>query len=212
MAQKSQSTSAALADRIRHDIAEGDLLAGQPMPQEELSARLGVSRSPLREALRQLESEGWVIYHPNRGAFVAAMSARDVRDFYQVRRVLEAGALRLAFPHIDSHIIARARAMHAAMLKETALRKFVARHFEFHRGLYEAAGNPRLLETIERNHIRIDLLPDWKRQVAAVRRCARTDHRALLSALERRDAAAALRVTLSHLDHMKEIALGSIAR
>src|SRR6185312_11475159 len=114
---KVQSTAGVLADQLRQEIVSGTLVAGQALPQEELSARFGVSRSPMRDALHQLEAEGWVTYHPNRGAFVARVSAQDVREVYGVRRILEAGAIRLAVANMDAATLARARDLDSIIQK-----------------------------------------------------------------------------------------------
>ena len=81
---------------VRRRILDGDLRRGARLRQEALAEELGVSRTPLREALRRLAAEGFVEFHPNRGAQVVSMTAEDVRKAYEARMVVEPGAARLA--------------------------------------------------------------------------------------------------------------------
>ncbi|HEX8807108.1 MAG TPA: GntR family transcriptional regulator, partial [Candidatus Aquilonibacter sp.] len=206
-ALKLQSTADALATRIREDILDGIFAAGDALPQEEIAARYGVSRSPLREALRQLEAEGWIIYHPNRGAFVATLCAQDVRELYQVRRILEGGAVRLALPKLDDVTLQRLREIDRAMRKAPNYKEVVALHAEFHLSFYASIGNPRLVEAIRRHHVRVQRLPNPRESAARVVRVSRDDHRKFFEALERRDMSAVERTTLTHLDHLEAIML-----
>ena len=93
-----QTVADRIADILREAIAEGSLKTGTPLRQDELAARFGFSRMPIRDALRRLEAEGIVSIHPTRGAFVAQMDAAEIREIYAVRELLEAEALRLALP------------------------------------------------------------------------------------------------------------------
>jgi DNA-binding GntR family transcriptional regulator len=202
-----QSTSSALAERIRNDILEGVFGAGDPLPQEEISSRYGVSRSPLREALRQLEAEGWIVYRPNRGATVTTIGARDVRERFMIRRILEGGAIRLAVPKVDDVRLAKVRSIDAAMRKATDHREMTALHVTFHDTIYQAIGNPTLNAAITAHLVRVQRLPDPKRRLELVQKCSRADHRMLLDALERRDVRAAERATLEHLNHIEAITI-----
>ncbi|HEX3550668.1 MAG TPA: GntR family transcriptional regulator [Candidatus Elarobacter sp.] len=207
---KVQSTAHALADRLREEILAGSLPAGQPLPQEELSARFGVSRSPLREALRALEAEGWIEYRPNRGAVVAGVSEHDLREVYGVRRILEAGAVRLAVARLDAATLERVRALERSMRAETDAAAFVATHRRFHLALYEAAGNARLVEAIVLHYVRVQRVPGFEGTLQELRRCCARDHRELLAACGSRDAARAERAVVTHLDHLEAIVLAQL--
>jgi DNA-binding GntR family transcriptional regulator len=200
-----QSTSSILAERLREDILQGVYVPGDFLPQEEIAVGYGVSRSPFREALRQLEAEGWVIYHRNRGAFVAAISAKDVRQLYQVRRILESGAIRLAAQLVDPHQLRVLRNLNRALQKASDYRKAVVLHQEFHQTLYAAVGNPKLLEAIARHHVRAQRLPLASKRIDAMVRRTRADHRAILAACERHDPRAAESAILEELSHLETI-------
>ena len=209
-ALKLQSTADALATRIREEILDGTFASGDALPQEEMAARYGVSRSPIREALRQLEAEGWIVYHPNRGAFVASVSAEDIRELYQVRRILETGALRLAVPRLDDATLKRMREIDRAMRRAETAREAMQLHLDFHAALYALVGNPRLLAAIRAHHVRVQRLPHPNKSIMSVVRLSRDDHRALLDALEERDLKSAERATLAHLDHLEANMLGEV--
>jgi DNA-binding GntR family transcriptional regulator len=206
-----RSTVEALAQRLRDEIAEGKLLPGQAIPQEEISARFGVSRSPLREALRQLEAEGVIEYRANRGAVVASIDAESLRHVYAIRRMLEAGAIELALPQIDAKTVAKLRKLDAALRAEKDPRAYVRLHHEFHSGIYDQAGNPLLSKAIHEHSVKIARLPDFQHTVKAIAACSKADHARLLDALEARDLRAALKTTREHLDHVEAVMLAALA-
>ncbi|HEX3065388.1 MAG TPA: GntR family transcriptional regulator, partial [Dongiaceae bacterium] len=97
-----------VADVLREAIAGGSLQAGTVLRQDELARQFQFSRMPVRDALRQLEAEGLVSIHPTRGAFVAGMDRGEIAEIYAVRELLEAEALRLAFPSLGEADLAAA--------------------------------------------------------------------------------------------------------
>jgi DNA-binding GntR family transcriptional regulator len=205
-----RSTVEALAQRLRDEIAEGKLVPGQAIPQEEISARFGVSRSPLREALRQLEAEGAIEYRANRGAVVASIDAESLRQVYAIRRMLEAGAIELALPRIDAKSCAKLRKLDAALRAEKDARAFVKLHHEFHSSVYDFAGNALLSKAIHEHSIKVARIPDVRHIVKAIAACSKADHARLLEALEARDLRAALKVTREHLDHVETVMLSAL--
>lgn len=198
-----RSTVDALADRLRQEIFDGKLGPGQAIPQEEIAARFGVSRSPLREALRQLEAEGTIEYRANRGAFVATVDEATIHDMYAVRRILEEGAIRLVMARIDDATIVQLRSIARGLNREEEARTFVRKHHEFHMRLYEATGNAMLAKAIHDHSVRVARIPHARAMVEDVATLSKGDHERLLVALERRDEAAAIAATLEHIDHME---------
>jgi DNA-binding GntR family transcriptional regulator len=203
-----RSTVDLVAQRLREEILAGELAPGQAIPQEEISARLGVSRSPLREALRRLEAEGLVHYRTNRGAVVAALDARALRDLYELRRILEVGAIGLVVRRIDAPAVAALRRLATALSKEREPLAFVKAHHEFHARVYDASGNPLLAKAMLANSVKVARLPETRRAIEAIMRHSKSDHAALLDALEQHDSRAARRATLAHLDRIEAIMLG----
>ncbi len=130
-------------ERVRAAILDGELAPGAVMSQVALAEELGISRTPLREALRMLQSEGLVEGEPNRRVRVAPMTARDLEELCIMRVTLEAEALRLSVPSMTSEDIARleghmAQMAHYADQKD--YRRWNAPHERFHRTLTEHAG------------------------------------------------------------------------
>jgi DNA-binding GntR family transcriptional regulator len=86
--RRRQASHELVADVLREAITTGHLLANQPLPQDEIASQLRVSHIPVREALRQLQSEGLVTYQANRGATVTALTPAEIREIYEIRVIL----------------------------------------------------------------------------------------------------------------------------
>lgn len=172
-----------VAGVLREAISSGRLLAGQPLRQVQLAAELGVSRIPLREALRQLEAEGLVRHKANRGVAVAALSWREVEEIGEMRVALETRAIQHAARGADAAVIAEAAdCLHEADGCDDPGRLSELNH-RFHAILYRAAGRPLLLDAIERLHANVNrymrlVLGDLGHQ-----RTSQREHRELLDAV-----------------------------
>src|SRR5689334_15832455 len=95
-----RTASSFVSDMLRTAILTGVLKDGEPLRQDELAAALGVSRMPVREALRRLEAEGFVDFQPHKGAVVAELSAEEAEEIYEIRLTLECRRLRESIPHL----------------------------------------------------------------------------------------------------------------
>ena len=109
------SVEESVTSALRNGILEGELPPGQRLLQEQLAERFGVSRIPLRDALRRLEVEGLVRIDPRRGAYVAELTVADVREIYELREVLEERCMRYAVRALDDAAAASIIAMSVAM-------------------------------------------------------------------------------------------------
>lgn len=105
-------------EAIRDDILSGRLAPGERLREEELTRQIGVSRTPIREALRRLESDGYTIVEPNKGASVPVYSKRDVDEIYGLRALLEGHAARRAATRITPEQIKELERINVAMKKE----------------------------------------------------------------------------------------------
>src|SRR4030067_3757970 len=85
-----------IAQTVRNGIVNGQLAAGTRGAEPDLAGKFGISRTPIREAFRQLESEGFITVVPRKGAIVASLSPKDVADYYDLKALLEAHAARMA--------------------------------------------------------------------------------------------------------------------
>ena len=128
-------------DLLEEAILEGDLKPGERLRAEALAQRFGTSRTPIREALLQLEAQGLVDVEPNRGAVVRSFDRDDLFDLYQLRALLEPRAAALATPRVSEQDI---EALHALCEAEDHM----AANEAFHRIILEAAGSPRLLDAM----------------------------------------------------------------
>ena len=193
-----RGTPAIIADRIREDIACGAIGGGTALNQVELAERFGVSRIPVREALRTLEADGLIRYVPNRGAIVVPFSEGDVRERYEMRLVLEPLALRLAIPSLTDGQLRRAKFELDEMRATTNAKDWGQHHGAFHRALYEAANRPRLSATIESLYLSVvQTIGTFERSVA---RACDAEHRAILAACKCGDAPAACSALEGHLE------------
>jgi len=146
-------------DAVRELVVREELAGGTQIRQEEVAARLGVSRSPLREALRALESEGLVVSLPNKGAVVRSLSAQDVYDIYDLRVRLESLAAERAArdPRPEQlSVLEQANEDFAALLPSFAVddlqfvREIEAVNRRFHQGFIDMANSWRLNQLLER--------------------------------------------------------------
>jgi DNA-binding GntR family transcriptional regulator len=203
-----------LVGALRDLIVEGELAAGTRIPERLLCERFGVSRTPLREALKVLASEGLVELLPNRGARVATLSERDVDDMFQVMAALESLSGALACARITDAEIAEIRALHYEMLAHY-MRRRLPEYFrlnqQIHEAILDAARNPVLKATYQGlagriRRARYAANMSDERWAAAV-----AEHEAMLDALDARDAARLAALLGAHLRNKSEVVRASIA-
>jgi DNA-binding GntR family transcriptional regulator len=140
-------------DAVRKAILDGVFAPGQRLPQDQIAAALDVSRIPVRSALRWLESEGLVVFHPHRGATVSTLTADDVAEIYEIRARLEKFALQAACERVTPQDLAEleqlAEAVDRAHDHANSEDWYQARQ-TFYRRLYEVARVPRTAQLIDR--------------------------------------------------------------
>lgn len=131
-----------VTDSVRQAILQGILLPGGQVNQAQIAAKLGISRGPLREALRQLEEEGLVQSYPHRGTFVTEITPAYIEEVYSIRRVLETFAVTRMMAHDDTAIVAQlghiVEGMQAAA-REGNLTRLNELDFEFHAAIIRGA-------------------------------------------------------------------------
>jgi DNA-binding GntR family transcriptional regulator len=135
--------TALIHDRLREAILQGDFDANVPISQVQLAKRLGVSRTPLREALRMLQREGLIHSEPNRRVRVTALSVTDLEQLYATRIVVEALALRLSVPHFNAQDLAEIEARLTEMAEVAQARdpdRWESPHRSYHELLRQHAG------------------------------------------------------------------------
>jgi DNA-binding GntR family transcriptional regulator len=149
------STRDLIAGSLRADIVRGELRSEEPLRQDEIAARFGVSKIPVREALIQLEAEGLVTFYPNRGAVVSRLSPAEVDEIFVMRVALETTALRRAIPQLTIANLGQAEKILNAIDQEQDVARWSDLNWEFHATLYAPAGLPRVMGWVERLHIHV---------------------------------------------------------
>lgn len=189
---------------LRRGIVSGELRPGEQIRQDALAERLGTSRVPLREALKILEGEGQVAYHPHRGYFVAELSADDLTEVYRIRELLEDEAVRVALPLLDDDDVAAMRlAMQAIEAAADAddIPGMTRANREFHFLLIERANLPRLARLIRQLWDATDAYRSVYFAEAPNREQVEREHREILEAVRTRDLQATLAHLHAHRDH-----------
>lgn len=142
------------AAQLRELIISGQIAPGQRIYEQDLAERMGISRTPVREALRHLHREGLVCVAPNRETVVTTYTAHDVREIYQVRAALEGMAARLAAGLRDEQAVARLFELYAMMKEVVAAggtrEAYTDVDLQFHDVILRSAGNHRLSEAVLR--------------------------------------------------------------
>jgi DNA-binding GntR family transcriptional regulator len=149
--ERHQTLREKILETIRDAILKGTLKPGERVSEPDLAERFGISRTPIREAFRQLESEGYLQVIPRKGAVVASLSERDVEEFYAIKIILEGFAARMAAEKLTDKDIERLEVINeklAQIAEEGDVKTFFRVHNEFHEVFIKAAGNERLYEMI----------------------------------------------------------------
>ena len=211
MSLKFLTKNVAVYEALRKDIIEGRKKPGQKIIMSEVAKDFGLSDIPVREAIRRLESEGYVHFTPHIGAVVSELDADKIIELYLIRIELESLATRLAVAHITSgdidFLIKKNRDMEIAVLAEK-YEKLSALNKEFHLRIYQAAPYPilnqlieDLWEKMERTQCVFTFVPD--RAVASVE-----EHKDIIAALKAKDT------TLSEklIKNQKSFTMASLER
>lgn len=196
---RSNTTADLIADQLNAEIMRGDIRPGAPLRQEDLATRFGVSRIPVREALRRLERDGLVAVFPNRGAFVIEVTAQDIREITHMRILVECDLIeRAASLHDQSDMEALGEALELAE-RTAATPDWIRTDRAFHMQLYEPAAVPRqirlamsLRTEVERCNALYDQLPGARDEWL-------TDHRQMFDAYARRNAGHAAELLRGHI-------------
>jgi DNA-binding GntR family transcriptional regulator len=193
--------------RVRDMIIEGKLPPGSRINEVQVGAMLGVSRTPLREAIKTLVSEGLVEIIPAKGAVVRSFDAKAIRDILEVIKSLEQTAARLVCRNAPDADIAALQATHAEMmhLYSTGDRlAYFKLNQKIHSGLAQASGNPVLAQTHEQLQSRIKRIRFIGNEEPGRWAGAVAEHEEMMKALAARDGEWLARILGEHLDHTLE--------
>jgi DNA-binding GntR family transcriptional regulator len=198
-----KTTQEQVLEELRRRILTGAIRPGDPIRPDQLAAELGVSRVPVREALKILEGEGQVRYRAHHGYVLTELDLADLREIYRARQLLEDEAARAALPRLTAEDLTRMRALCDEMERlgtdDAAAMAVVNRRFHF--VLLEASQMPHLLHHIRllwntSDHYRSEYYAD-----DAHRRAVHDEHRRIVEAAAARDAEALIGALDEHRDH-----------
>ena len=196
-----------LIEHIRQLIIEGVLEAGKKVPEKELCESYGVSRTPLREALKVLATDGLVTLETNRGAWVRAITESDLDEVFPVMGALEALAGELACRHVTTDEVAHIRMLHDRMLLEYEQRN-LAEYFALNQQIHEAILKAARNETLGTQYRSLAARVRRARYIANLteERWAQAidEHEAMIRALEDRDGTELAQILKKHLGNKLE--------
>lgn len=190
-----------VADALREAILAGRLAPGSRVRQEELAEEFGISRIPVREALRLLENEGLVVLVPNSGAWISRLDLAECVEIYRIRENLEPLALRESSANLDPAAIVRLEELVSRIEATTQPEEFLRLDREFHLASYEGARMPQLVGMIRKfwnstQHYRRAFIATAGRAGMQV---AHHEHRLIIEALGRRDGEQAGLILYGHI-------------
>jgi DNA-binding GntR family transcriptional regulator len=194
-----QTRSEVILKFIRDGIVSGTLGEGEPIGQDEVARKFNVSKIPVREALKQLEAEGFVTFKRNKGAVVASMSEPEIAQIFEVRALLEADAIRLSVPHMTEDTFSKAQEHYEAFSNETDTSKWAELNWRFHSSLYLDAERPYLLKLIRAHNDRIERYLRVQLTISNGHDVAGHEHLEILKACKRGEAEVASKLVYDHI-------------
>jgi DNA-binding GntR family transcriptional regulator len=184
---------------LRAAILSGRLRGGTPLRQEDLAASFGVSRMPIREALRQLEAQALLDFVPHKGAVVTEISATDAADIYAIRLALEPAVLERSVPRLTLADLERADDLIAEMDREENPGRVGELNRRFHMTLYGAAGRPKLIALTESYLASFDRYLRFQLAAKGRAHLSQGEHRQMLEAARQGDAERAIAILCDHI-------------
>jgi DNA-binding GntR family transcriptional regulator len=204
----------AAAERLRTLIIEGELAPGARLNERELCERLGVSRTPLREAFRMLASDGLLVQLPNRGAQVVSLSREDVRHAFEVMASLEGLSGELAAARVTEADIADLQGLQDEM-EQAHARRDLPNYYRINRAIHDRvnaiAGNPILTHTFRTLNARLHALRFRSNLVQAKWDKAVKEHREMVEALAARNGERLRDLLVKHLRNKQRAVLETMS-
>ncbi len=188
--ERHQTLREKILETIREAILKGTLGPGEKVAEPELAERFGISRTPIREAFRQLESEGYLTVIPRKGAVVTALSERDVQEFYAIKSILEGYAARMAAERLGEKEIERLEGINdrlEQLAREGDIKTFFKVHNEFHDLFIKAAGNEKLHELISQLVMKFNRLRMASLSLPGRMEISVQEHRKIIEAFRKKD-------------------------
>ncbi|AZG11161.1 GntR family transcriptional regulator [Pigmentiphaga sp. H8] len=192
---------------LKEAILKGELAAGSRIKIDELAARFGVSKIPVREALRMLESDGWVTSQPHKGTYVRSLTQQELSEIFEMRKLMEPRSAKLAAARRTPEQLAKLESLigeSKKAIEKADLDAITDLNKRLHMAIAEAAGNSLLTESLEK----LDLL--MRRYFMPVswdqRRDSMKQHEAIVQAIVDQDEGLAEKLTMDHVCHTEALA------
>lgn len=200
-------------ESLREAIIQGRLKPGERLMEMQLADEMGVSRTPVREAIRKLELEGFVVMIPRKGAYVAGISVKDIVDIFEVRAALEALAAGLAAERItDEELEDLERIL--VQISEVSDRKdlnaIVETDTNFHELIYRACRNERLVQIITHLKEQIQRFRTTSLSQPGRSKDALGEHRAIVEAISERNVELAQTLAREHIENAEQSLLNAM--
>ena len=200
---------------LRRAILKGELKPGERLMEITLADKLGVSRTPIREAIRKLELEGLVVMAPRKGAKVASITERDLNDVLEVRKGMEVLAISLACKRITGEELEKLETIEQSfqkLIESGNLTELAEMDVKFHDTIYQATNNQRLVQLLnnlreQMYRYRMEYLKD-----IAVRITLAEEHKAICRALRERDEQQAEEYVSIHIDNQQKAIIRSLSQ
>jgi DNA-binding GntR family transcriptional regulator len=212
---KRQSLEESVYEAVRDGIISGELLPGDPLVEAQLSADMGISKTPVREALIRLARDGLVVQELHRRSRVATPTAEDVRQACEVRRWVEAEIAAQAARDAPKDLIRQLESSVAdseRALKRNDARRWAAAIGAFSDALVDYAGNRYAADLLERMRNLLSLIANVSQAAPGRRERSIAEHQAILGAIRDGRADAAAKATRAHLDSIEADSLQALER
>lgn len=187
---------------LRERILRGDYPEGEPLRQDAVADELGVSRIPVREALRQLEAEGLVTFSPHRGAVVSSLSLDEIEELFQLRADIECDLLKRAIPAMSSDQLDRATEVldeFEDALQSGEATRWGPLNWHFHAALYAPANRNFTMSVLQKLHQHSDRYFRMQLLLTQGAERANAEHRAIAAAISRKDVKGACQLMHDHI-------------
>lgn len=205
--KENKSLTSLIFDKIREDILNNKYAAGEKIVEAKLAEELGVSRTPVREALKQLELDGLVDNIPNRGVVVKGISDQDIHDIYTIRVAIEGIAARWAVERMDENVVDDLKEIYDLMEFYTFkndIDKIFELNTKFHETIYMATKSRYLEQVLKDFQLFIKSTRNRSLQCAGRSKHALEEHKAILDGFLERDAEKAFEATVKHIESSRK--------
>ncbi|MTI82108.1 MAG: GntR family transcriptional regulator [Firmicutes bacterium] len=202
-------------ETLREAIIKGNLNPGERLMEIQLAEEMGVSRTPVREAIRKLELDGLVVMVPRKGAYVAGISMKDIVDVLEVRAALDALAARLAAERITDDELDKLEKSIVSISEVSDgknLDEVVARDTGFHETIYEASRNKKLVQFITHLKEQLQRFRSTSLSIPGRTKEALEEHKQIVEALSERNAELASQLAYQHIENAENSMLSAIKK